>query len=236
MIVLGFGWMAAATHAGPPPVVQPAEAWPLPEITLPATITSGVDTTTWTVDTQRARISLSAVTNGLLIEAEIRDADLQAPHTARDASLHEGDAFEVFLQCATGGTFYMELQVAPNGAFMDNFMLDRFWGHYGTADMPEWDIRGYELSVVPHGTVNQTGDVDEGYSLRLLLPPTALKGNPRWPVAGQDWRANFVVVDHAGTSSVPRVWQWAASLRAGGFPHVQDRFGWIHTAPPASGE
>jgi hypothetical protein len=216
-------------------VVQPAEAWPLPEITLPGTITSGVDTTGWTVDPDKARITVTALANGLLIEADVRDTDLRAPHTARDASMHEGDAFEIFLQCATGSTFYMELQIAPNGAFMDNFMLDRFWGRYGTADMPDWDIKGYELTVTPRGTINQPNDVDEGYSLRLLIPPTALKGNPHWPVAGQTWRGNFVIVDNGGTSSVPRVWQWAASLREGGFPHEQERFGWIHTAPSAPG-
>lgn len=235
--LVAFAFLAASrVLAGPPPMVQPAEAWPLPEITLPGTITTGVDTTTWTVDPDKARITLTALTNGLLVEAEVRDTDLRAPHTTRDASLHEGDAFEIFLQCATGGTFYMELQIAPNGAFMDNFMLDRFWGHYGTADMPDWDIKGYELTVTPHGTVNQPNDVDEGYSLRLLIPPTALKGNPRWPVAGQTWRGNFVIVDHGGTSTEPKVWQWAASLRKGGFPHDQERFGFIITAPPAAGE
>lgn len=188
----------------------------------------------WTVDDRTARIAMSVVSNGLLIEADIRDTDLRAPHTARDAALHEGDAFEIFLQCATGGTFYLELQVAPNGAFMDNLMLDRYWGRSGTADMPEWDIKGYELTVQPRGTINQPGDVDEGYSLRLLLPPSALKGNPHWPTAGQTWRGNFLVVDHGGTSAVPRVWTWSPSLRAGGFPHDQDRFGWIHTPVPAA--
>ena len=227
---------AAAVRAGPPPLVQPASAWPLPEVNLPAVITSGVDTATWTVDPDKARITLTALTNGLLIEAEVRDTDLRAPHAARDSYLHEGDAFEIFLQCATGATFYMELQVAPNGAFLDNFMLDRFWGRYGTADMLDWDIKGYQLTVTPRGTINQPDDVDEGYALRLLLPPSALKGNPRWPVAGQAWRGNFVIVDHGGTSSVPRVWQWAASLREGGFPHDQDRFGVIHTAPATPGE
>lgn len=226
----------SSLRAGPPPIVQPASAWPLPEITLPAAITTLVDTAMWTLDSGKARIAMTALTNGLLIEADVRDADLRAPHAERDAQLHEGDAFELFLQCATGGTFYMELQIAPNGAFMDNFMLDRYWGRYGTADMLDWDIKGYELSVTPHGTVNDSSDVDEGYSLRLLLPPAALKGNPRWPVAGQDWRGNFVIVDHSGTNTAPHVWQWSASLREGGFPHDQERFGWIHTAPTARGK
>lgn len=229
--------LAPAAWAGPPAVVQPAAAWPLPSLHLPGVVTSGVDTASWTADDRTARIAVSVVSNGLLIEADIRDTDLRAPHAARDAALHEGDAFEIFLQCATGGTFYLELQVAPNGAFMDNFMLDRYWGRYGTADMPEWDIKAHELAVQPRGTINQPGDLDEGYSVRLLLPPSALKGNPHWPTAGQAWRGNFLVVDHGGTSAVPRVWTWSPSLRVGGFPHDQDRFGWIHTpAPPAPGD
>ena len=206
------------------PHVAEAPAWPYEPPAGTAVQTNWCNTASWTMEAGKAAMAVWTDMQGLCIRIQVSDTDLQAPHQERDANLHEGDAVEFFLQFAPKGTFYMELQAAPNGAWMDKFMLDRFWGNYGTAEMADWDIKGLELAVTPSGTVNDPADVDEGYTVAVRIPYTALKGNPDWPPRGQDWRANVVIMDHGQGS-----WHWSPSLRAGGFPHDQSRFGWLHT-------
>ena len=233
--------LAPGAMAGMPARERDPAAFPVPALDLPhldesrdwpyeppagaEVRTNWYNAATWIMETGKAALALWTDRQGLCIHARVADANLQAPHAERDANLHDGDTVELFLQFAPEASFYMELQAAPNGAWMDKFMLDRYWGSYGTAELSEWDIRGLELSVVPRGTVNDATDVDEGYTVAVRIPFAALKGNPHWPPRGQDWRANVVVIDQG-----QGIWHWSPSLYAGGFPHDQERFGWLHTS------
>ena len=168
------------------PHLDDAPAWPYAPPAGAEAGTNWFNTAAWTAEAGKAVMAMWTDRLGLCIHVRVADVDLQAPHAERDANLHDGDVVEIFLQFAPEASFYMELQAAPNGAWMDKFMLDRYWGRYGTAELAEWDIRGLELSVVPQGTVNDASDVDEGYSVDVRIPFAALKGNPHWPPRGQD--------------------------------------------------
>ena len=239
-----FCGAALCAQAGLPPEQIPAKPMPVPEVTLAAPIaalpltapppssaavlTNFVDTGTLESDPSKATVRVWLDAIGLNVDATVRDRDIRAPHGERDAAHHEGDVLELFLQADPDKTFYFELQAAPTGAVADIFMLDRYWGTVGTANMPEWDIRGLEMNAEARGTVNDGSDVDEGYHLRFRIPAAALKGNKSWPPHATDrWRANFVIMDFTTGSNQPRIWHWSPSLR-GGFPHLQERFGWIH--------
>lgn len=178
------------------------------------------DTATLRPDPSKARVRVWLDEFGLGVSAEIRDSHVIAAHTGRDTPHHEGDVFEVFLQPDPSRPHYLEIQVAPNGAVFDALLLDRYWGGIGNADAPEFDIPG----LIAAARVRK----GEGWSVLLRVPSRALKGNPSWPPQGQKWRANFVVVDRGQVKGPARTWHWSPSLR-GGFPHVQERFGWFLT-------
>lgn len=231
---------AFAAFAGPPRLQEEGRGLPLPEVALPwvesdagarcppsaARLGPLRDTRTLREDPGKAEVRAWLDPFGLGVSAEIRDARAVSAHEGRDAAHHEGDAFEVFLQPDPSRSHYLEIQVAPNGAVFDALLLDRYWGAVGNADAPEFDVPGLvAVARVRPG---------EGWSVLLRVPARALKGNAAWPPKGQKWRANFVVIDRDAPRGPERVWHWSPSLR-GGFPHEQERFGWLLT-PQAAGK
>lgn len=234
LLALALGAVASRALAGLPPLQKEGESLPLPEAVLPwvegdpgtncppSAVSLGPlrDTATLRPDAGKANVRAWLDAFGLGVSAEIRDAHVVAAHPERDAAHHEGDVFEVFLQPDPGHPHYLEIQVAPNGAVFDALLLDRYWGSIGNADAPEFDIPG----LVAVARVRK----GEGWSVLLRVPFRAMKGNPSWPPRGQKWRANFVVVDRDAVKGPGSTWHWSPSLR-GGFPHAQERFGWLLT-------
>jgi hypothetical protein len=136
------------------------------------------------------------------------------------------DAFEVMVDPGPAGDNknYFELQFNPqNKVFHAQF--DEFRkpltdpnGPYGHED---WDPK-LKSAVVIHGTMDKTGDKDDGYDVEVAIPWTAFAKNPAKapPTIGDVWRMNFYAMKSKSVTA------WSPTMQQGF--HSAARFGKVH--------
>jgi hypothetical protein len=118
------------------------------------------------------------------------------------------EVVEAFIDPDGDGRDYLEVEVNPLNAIVDL--------HIGSVS-PEWvsdkdwDIAGLQTAVGVHGTVNDSTDVDTGWSVEMAIPWNAfaptITGGER-PSVGDRWRLNLYRIERGAGAGV------GASLRA----------------------
>ena len=124
-------------------------------------------------------------------------ADMEEPHvwgslTARDSIIYNDNDFEVFIDPDADNYDYYELEVnALNTQF--DLMLTHPYRCGGTYDIG-WDIDGLQTAVAVQGTLNDSRDVDDGWTMEIAIPWESLRSHanrPIPPVDGDQWPVNF---------------------------------------------
>jgi hypothetical protein len=122
----------------------------------------------------------------------MEDPDVWGTLTERDAVMFNDNDFEVFIDPDGDTHAYGELEVNALGTVWD-LMLLRPYRDGGPA-INAWDIAGLQAAVDVRGTLNTTGDRDDGWTVEIALPwriLAELAAGKRPPKPGDRWRVNF---------------------------------------------
>lgn len=108
--------------------------------------------------------------NYLYIAFESKDSDIAATFTEQDdPTFSLDDTVEIFLDPDGDGKNYYEIGVTPLAYYDYVIHQPDPW-----SDDVDWDIEGFEYAVVVDGTLNDSSDIDEGFTVEVKIPLASL--------------------------------------------------------------
>lgn len=132
----------------------------------------------------------------LYIAAELEEPNVWATLTNHDAVIFRDPDFEVFIDPKGQTEPYYEFEMNALNTTWD-LLLDKPYMDGGKPHN-EWEIRDAKTAVNVRGTLNRTGDTDQGWTVELAFPWKALSERARHagpPADGEQWRINFSRVE-----------------------------------------
>ena len=100
--------------------------------------------------------------------AELTDTEVTAEVREHDGPMWENDVFELFLKPSEKHAGYYEFEVNPFGAVLDAFFpTEKSWRDPGQLHRDPFHV---EAKVVVHGTLNEPGDRDTGWTVEGRIP------------------------------------------------------------------
>lgn len=155
----------------------------------------------------------------LYVGYECDDADIVAHFDKRDDPTYRDDAVEIFINPNASQQNYYGLEMNAKAVLYDYFYV------FNQLLLKRLDMTGVQLATHLRGTLNQTSDKDEGWSLEVAIPwanfEELAKKLP--PEPGATWQVNLNRWD--GTEPNRRLSQWSDSGLATTNPHNPARFG-----------
>lgn len=106
------------------------------------------------------------------------DQDVVAPARERDTDVYTDDCVEMFILPDFQFRTYWEIIIAPNGSVFDSVEckdMDK-WGF--NTDLTQ-NLTGMKHAQAVRGTLNKSDDKDEGYTIEVAVPFSALPGYTR---------------------------------------------------------
>jgi hypothetical protein len=161
--------------------------------------------------THRTSVRMLWDDNYFYVATQIDEPHVWGTLEQRDAVIYHDNDFEVFIDPDGDNHLYYELEINALGTEWD-LMLIRPYRDGGPA-VNAWDIQGLKTAVHVSGTLNDPGDVDEGWSVEIAFPWEVLAqaaGRPAPPALGDIWRVNFSRV------------QWDTQSRDGRYEKLLD--------------
>ncbi|MBV9549196.1 MAG: carbohydrate-binding family 9-like protein [Alphaproteobacteria bacterium] len=157
--------------------------------------------------------------DNLYVAYDCEDSDITATRTERDQPTYMDDAVEIFIGPPGVKNLYLGLEMNARGALYDYLypFPQRFIKNY--------NLPGVRIATSMRGTLNNSADQDQGWSLEVAIPWRAfadLIDNPV-PKTGDHWIADMNRWD--GTRSDRVLSQWSDSGLVRADPHYPDRFG-----------
>lgn len=130
-------------------------------------------------------------------------AYLEEPHVwakleNRDDIIFYDDDFEIFIDPDGDGHTYYEFEVNAYNTLWDLLLVRPYRAYKAPQAVYEYNVFDIKTAVHIDGTLNDPADTDNGWSVEIAIPWTALKElAPRAfkPNAGEQWRVNFSRVD-----------------------------------------
>jgi len=151
------------------------------------------------------------------------DKDIIAKGTVDHEPLFSFDnVIEIFLDAGADQLDYYELQVNAIGTKWE-LTIDKPYKDGGAARSPD-PLEGLEYSINLSGTINDSEDTDEYWTLEVSIPWSSLSGVSSVPPK-KEFKANFsrVFHDDDDNSTDPIYWLWQP---IGEFNiHMPDRWG-----------
>jgi len=168
---------------------------------------------------QRTTVKLLRDQNYLYVGYECEDADITARYENRDDPVYKDDCVEIFIRPGEKSDHYIGLEMNARGV-----LYDYFFPFPGKLE-PGLNLDGVSLKTHLRGTLNQSEDKDQGWSLELAIPWQSLsKLAERLPPAGDEqWRVQINRWD--GTEPQRRLSMWCQSGLKRPNPHNPERFG-----------
>jgi hypothetical protein len=159
--------------------------------------------------------------DNLYVAYECEDSDIIAVHTEHDDPTYKDDAVELFIAPPGAKNLYLGLEMNARAVLYDYLNL------FPQRLLKNYDLRGVQLAVSINGTLNVTGDQDQGWNLEVAIPWRSFADLADDPVPkpGDRWRANMNRWD--GTEPNRRLSQWSDSGMLKPDPHNPDRFGYL---------
>ncbi len=126
------------------------------------------------------------------VAAEMEEPQLWATYRERDSVIYHENDFEVFIDPDGDNHEYYELEINALGTEWDLFLVKPY--RDGGPALHGWDIAGLKTAVDLQGTINDSSDIDEGWTVEIAFPWKALaeaahRACP--PKPGDRWRVNF---------------------------------------------
>lgn len=161
----------------------------------------------------------------LYISYECEDSDIVAHYTKRDDPTYKDDAVEAFINprpSQTDGYFGFEMNAR---AVMYDYII--FQAKYL---MKRLNLEGIQLATHINGTLNATGDKDQGWTLEVAIPFAEFEPlSAATPKAGDNWTINLNRWD--GVEPTRRLSLWSDSAKVKPNPHNIRRFGTMVFVP-----
>ena len=169
---------------------------------------------------QKTVVKLLWDDNNLYVGYDCEDEELTAIHDTRDDPTYEDDCVEIFISPDEGKIdLYYGLEMNCRAVLYDYFYVCR------RSLIKRFDMRGVELETDMRGTLNASGDKDEGWSLEVAIPfenfSDMIKDVP--PKPGSSWRINLNRLD--GVALHRQLSMWSPSGTEKPNFHVPERFG-----------
>ena len=186
----------------------------------------------------RTRAKLLWDDQHLYVAAELTERRVAATIRQRDEQLYREQAFELFLDPGGDGKDYVELQINPLNTVCD-LAMDKPYREKGKANVA-FDLAGLRSAVRVRGTLNDSSDVDERWTVELAIPWAAMEtlapDTVAPPRAGERWRANLARMRAAEPAedgnAKPRksisVWSAQGAVNM----HLPERWGFVEFAQP----
>jgi hypothetical protein len=155
----------------------------------------------------------------LYVGYDCQDTDITAHYTERDDPTYKDDAVELFVNPDPAQEWYYGMEMNARAVLYDYFYA------FPRMLLKRVNFSGVQLATHLRGTLNASGDQDEGWSLEVAIPwqnfEELAKQLP--PRPGSTWTANMNRWD--GTEPNRRLSQWSDSGLPEPSPHNPKRFG-----------
>jgi len=131
----------------------------------------------------------------IYIAAKLQEPNVWAYETKHDAIVYHDNDFEVFINPNNTIHQYYEFEVNALNTIFDLF-LDRPYRDWGSA-MINWNAEGLRTAVKVQGTVNNSADTDQGWTVEIAITfkSISIGNNINIPNDGDLWRINFSRVE-----------------------------------------
>lgn len=154
----------------------------------------------------------------LYVGYDCEDTDIVAHFDKHDDPTYRDDAVEIFINPRPGENAYVGMEMNARAVLYDYFF------DFPKIFIKRFDLEGVQLATHIRGTLNLTGDTDQGWSLEVAIPWKNFDDLAKVPpAAGSQWTANMNRWD--GTEPNRRLSQWSDSGLVQASPHNPDRFG-----------
>lgn len=155
----------------------------------------------------------------LYVGYDCEDSDIVAHYMVHDDPTYKDDAVEIFINPDPAQDWYYGLEMNARAVLYDYFYA------FPRLLLKRVDFTGVQLATEIRGTLNQTGDRDQGWSLEVAIPWRNFEELARKlpPDPGSIWTANLNRWD--GTEPNRRLSQWSDSGLTNPDPHNPKRFG-----------
>jgi hypothetical protein len=174
---------------------------------------------TQTGSKQRTTVKLLRDQTYLYVGYECEDTDITAAFENHDDPVYKDDCVEIFIRPNDKVDHYIGLEMNARGVLYDYFYP------YPSKNEKGFNLDGVLLKTTLRGTLNQSIDKDQGWSLELAIPWQSLnKLAERMPPAtNEQWRVQINRWD--GTEPHRRLSMWGHSGWNRPNPHNPERFG-----------
>lgn len=136
----------------------------------------------------------------LYILADMQEEHLRASLTERDSVIFRDPDFEVFIDPDGDGHNYIELEINAFNTVWDLFITQPYRNDSPNI-LHDWDIPGLRHAVHLRGSINDSMDTDDGWSVEIAIPWQSITSHhtqPRTgtaPEPGSEMRFNFSQVN-----------------------------------------
>ena len=159
----------------------------------------------------------------LYVSFHCLDKNVLATRTERDSDVYRDDCVEVFAAPELDHPEnYFNIEMNALGTTLDNYRPQ------GIKPTSAWDPDGIRCAVSVDGTVNDSSDVDQGWTLEVAIPFSLFSHvlEDGHPAPGDRWRLNLNrLEDNMAIKS-----QWSQGDRNVPSFHAPDFFGFIEFA------
>jgi hypothetical protein len=142
---------------------------------------------------RKTRLRVLWDADNLYVAFDCDDPDVWGTLKNKDDPIYNEEVVEVFLDADGDGATYNELQVSPHNVNFDASFVAR------RSDLPaamKWES-GMKTAVSVRGTLDQSDDVDQGWSAEMQIPLKNLNSVPKLPpTKGDVWRFNAYRLEH----------------------------------------
>jgi len=155
----------------------------------------------------------------LYISYECEDTDITAHYTKRDDPTYKDDAVEAFINPRPAqGDVYFGFEMNVRAVMYDYIYLQAKYL------VKRLNLEGFQLATHSNGTLNASGDKDQGWSLEVAIPFIEFEPlSNATPKAGDNWTINLNRWD--GVEPNRRLSLWSDSAMVKPNPHNIRRFG-----------
>ncbi|MBQ9096270.1 MAG: hypothetical protein IJY53_08030 [Akkermansia sp.] len=169
----------------------------------------------------------------LYVHADMQEAHLWATLTERDSVIYRDPDFEVFIDPDGDTKNYVEIEVNALNTVWDLLLTEPY--RSGNLALHDWDIPGLKHAVHLRGTLNDSRDCDEGWSVEMAIPWVSIIGHsnhPRTvqpPAPGTTLRMNFSRVNWHVSPCADSPHGYAKKTDAQGNPLPETNHVWAAT-------